>query len=117
MLMDHLRGGHKDRWPALLPGAKSEIEILNVSRMVDFIESAECEQFASVEERAPAAPIENVTQILARKGEFAAHRKVAWFAVRSEGHYRLAGLLAPQALWKEDLCGSAEKIGDLVERS
>src|ERR1700682_5279313 len=100
--MNHLRGGHKDRRPTLLPSAKSEIEILNVSRLVDFIESVEGDEFARVEEGAPAAPIENVAQILAWKGKFTAHREVGWFAVRSEGHHRLTRLLASRTLGKED---------------
>ncbi|MND04604.1 hypothetical protein D3C83_249590 [compost metagenome] len=48
MPVDHLGAGDEHRRPTMLPGAKAEVEILYIGRLVDLEETAERSELGSI---------------------------------------------------------------------
>src|SRR5258708_3399006 len=110
-MLGHSSGDEHGR-PALLPGAIAEIEVLYISRFIDRVDAAERAQLRGIVERASAASVEHVAEILAGNGRLAAHGEILRRGLREHG---LAGLLAPLPGRKADLRRRAKQIGHLRE--
>ncbi len=110
-VLDH-RARHVHAGPSALPGAVAEVEVFHVGRLVGLIHAAQRAQPGGVVERAAAAAVEHVAQVLARKRLVAADGEIFRVGLR---HHRLAGLLAADALGEADLRRGAEEAGHPLE--
>src|ERR1051325_7221448 len=99
MKMKHTGPGAIDTRPAALPCAHTNVQVLDIGRLISFIETAKRRQLLRIVEGAAAAAVEDVALVLSFKRLIAADRKIR---ERPLGrHHGLARFLAAAAVQKD----------------
>src|SRR6185436_16527421 len=74
--MLHPRVRDENARPAATPRPVAQVEILHVGGIVSLVDTAERSELGGVIERAAAASVEHVAEVLAGEWQIAAHRKI-----------------------------------------
>src|SRR5437588_9564905 len=104
MLDDCARDIHAG--PSALPRAPAKVEVLDVSGLILLVDVAEHGELPGIVQRAAAAAVQNVTEILAGQRFITAHRKLG--GPRRENGF--AGLLAAHSGRKTNFGCAAEEV-------